>query len=411
MKAFVTTLFVSLTLMTFGQNPNLGLNETPRHIVDKAVANWKAKNATLTAAANQASFNAGTTMAAEFAFADETLDGIESIDRGLWNETTTWDCACIPTAEHNVTVRHEVTLSADAAVGSLLLDNGGRLLANDPATLTFKGNLTSVEAQPASSQISLIADNAGAMQMLDATMSISNLTVANRTALDVYGSIKAYGNIEINDATLAIDADATLTLGEDEMGRATILRKNGGNVIGKLTREIFLAANPNRNMSLVEQRITVGLEGVTVAEFVGDIPTWASTVLTIRSGFSSIGYWSATAHLELRCCFKYQRHLACFRRGLLGPGRHGIVHVDVFWDVARTTILDIPQTHSTFWLATPPTPTSSLNAIDAQFGEQHELSLLEHTHLQFDQYISGLSTNELMPPCNPTPRVNLPLLV
>ena len=98
MKAFVTTLFVSLTLMTFGQNPNVGLNETPRHIVDKAVANWKAKNATLTASANQASFNAGTNMAAEFAFADETLDRIESIDRGLWNETTTWDCTCIPTA-------------------------------------------------------------------------------------------------------------------------------------------------------------------------------------------------------------------------------------------------------------------------------------------------------------------------
>lgn len=154
MKAFVTTLFVSLTLMTFGQNPADVMNETPRHIVDKAVAKWKEKNATLTASANQASFNAGAIMAAEFAFADETLDRIESIDRGLWNETTTWDCACIPTAENNVTVHHEVTLSADASVGSLLLDNGGRLLANDPATLTFKGNLTSVEAQPGSSNIS-----------------------------------------------------------------------------------------------------------------------------------------------------------------------------------------------------------------------------------------------------------------
>ena len=43
MKAFVTTLFVSLTLITFGQHPADGLNETPRHIVDKAVANWKEK--------------------------------------------------------------------------------------------------------------------------------------------------------------------------------------------------------------------------------------------------------------------------------------------------------------------------------------------------------------------------------
>ena len=53
------------------------------------------------------------------------------------------------------------------------------------------------------------------------------------------------------------------------MGRATISRNS--NVIGKLTREIFLAAAPNREMSLVEQRITTGLVGVTVADFVGDI--------------------------------------------------------------------------------------------------------------------------------------------
>ena len=188
-------------------------------------------------------------------------------------------------------MRHEVTLSADASVGSLLLDNGGRLLANDPATLTFKGNLTSVEAQPASSQISLIADNAGAMQMLDATMSISNLTVANRTALDVYGSIKAFGHVEVNDATLAIDADATLTLGEDDMGRATILRKNGGNVIGKLTREIFLAAAPNsNNVFSISQRISVGLEGVTVADSWETFQLGASMVLTSRMDLQALDF-------------------------------------------------------------------------------------------------------------------------
>ena len=397
MKAFVTTLFVSLTLMTFGQNPNLGLNETPRHIVDKAVANWKAKNATLTASANQASFNAGTTMAAEFAFADETLDRIESIDRGLWNETTTWDCACIPTAEHNVTVRHEVTLSADASVGSLLLDNGGRLLANDPATLTFKGNLTSVEAQPASSQISLIADNAGAMQMLDATMSISNLTVANRTALDVYGSIKAFGNIEINDATLAIDADATLTLGEDEMGRATILRKNGGNVIGKLTREIFLAAAPNRDMSLVEQRITTGLEGVTVADFVGDIPTWGFDGADDPSGFSSIGYWSATAMWNYAAVGDINDTLPVFEGIYLALDATESYTLTFSGTLpANDVIMDIPQTAFNVLVGNATNANANLNAIDAQFGDNNTSFRCWNTRtLQFDQYISGLSTNEL----------------
>ena len=397
MKTFVTTLFASLTLVAFGQNPNGEMNETPRHIVDQAVAKWKEKNATLTAAANQTSFTSGAAMAAEFAFANESLDRVESIDRGLWNETTTWDCACVPGADHNVTIRHEVTMSDDAAVGSLLLDNGGRLLANDPATLTFKGNLTSVEAQPASENISLVANNASAAQMLDATMSISNLTVSNRASLDVYGQVKAYGHIEVSDATLAVDADATLTLGEDELGRATITRKNGGNVIGKLTREIYLAANPNRNMSLVEQRITTGLEGVTVADFVGDIPTWGFDGADDPSGFSSIGYWSAAATWNYAAVADINDTLPVFEGIYLALDAtesytltfSGTLPVD---DVT----MDIPQTAFNVLVGNATNANFDLNAFDAQFGANNTSFRCWNTRtLQFDQYISGLSTNGL----------------
>ena len=395
MKAFVTTLFVSLTLITFGQNPNGELNETPRHIVDKAVAKWKEKNATLTAATNQVS--EGSAMAAEFAFADETLDRIESIDRGLWNETTTWDCACIPTAGHNVTVRHEVTLSADAAVGSLLLDNGGRLLANDPATLTFKGNLTSVEVQPGSNNISLVADNAGAAQMLDANMSISNLTATNRTALEVYGSVKAFGHVEVNDATLAIDANATLTLGEDELGRATILRKNGGNVIGKLTREIYLAAAPNRDMSLVEQRITTGLEGVTVGEFVGDIPTWGFDGADDPSGFSSIGYWSASATWNYAAVGDMNDTLPVFEGIYLALDATESYTLTFSGTLPASDVtMDIPQNAFNVLVGNATNANASLNDIDAQFGDNNTSFRCWNTRtLQFDQFIGGLSTNEL----------------
>ncbi len=395
MKAFVTTLFVSLTLITFGQNPNGELNETPRHIVDKAVAKWKEKNATLTAATNQVS--EGSAMAAEFAFADETLDRIESIDRGLWNETTTWDCACIPTAGHNVTVRHEVTLSADAAVGSLLLDNGGRLLANDPATLTFKGNLTSVEVQPGSNNISLVADNAGAAQMLDANMSISNLTATNRTSLEVYGSVEAFGHVEVNDATLAIDANATLTLGEDELGRATILRKNGGNVIGKLTREIYLAAAPNRDMSLVEQRITTGLEGVTVGEFVGDIPTWGFDGADDPSGFSSIGYWSASATWNYAAVGDINDTLPVFEGIYLALDATESYTLTFSGTLPASDVtMDIPQNAFNVLVGNATNANASLNDIDAQFGDNNTSFRCWNTRtLQFDQFIGGLSTNEL----------------
>ena len=397
MKTFVTTLFVSLTLITFGQQPADGLNETPRHIVDKAVAKWKEKNATLNAAMNQASFNSGTTMAVEFAFADETLDGVESIDRGLWNETTTWNCDCIPGADHNVTIRHEVTMSADAAVGSLLLDNGGRLLANEAATLTFKGNLTSVEAQPASNHISLVADNAGAAQMLDASMSISNLTVANRATLEVYGQVKAYGHIDVNDATLAIDASATLTLGEDDLGRATILRKNGGNVLGELTREIYLAANPNRDMSLVEQRITTGLEGVTVADFVGDIPTWGFDGADDPSGFSSIGYWSAAATWNYAAVADVNDTLPVFEGIYLALDATESYTLTFSGMLPSDDVtMDIPQAAFNVLVGNATNANADLNAIDTQFGTNNTSFRCWNTRtLQFDQYISGLSTNEL----------------
>ena len=397
MKAFVTTLFASLTLVAFGQNPNGGLNETPRHIVDKAVAKWKEKNATLSASANQARFNAGSNMALEFAFADEALDQIESIDSGLWNETTTWDCACIPTAENNVTVHHEVTLSTDASVASLLLDNGGQLMANDPATLTFKGNLTSVDAQPASSNISLIADNANGAQMLDATMSISDLTVANRTALEVYGSVKAYGHVEINDATLVVDASATLTLGEDEMGRATISRNNGGNVIGKLTREIFLAAAPNREMSLVEQRITTGLVGVTVADFVGDIPTWGFDGADDPAGFSSIGYWSATAIYNYAAVVSINDTLPVFEGISLSlPATESYTLTFSGTLPVGDVNMQIPQDAFYAFIGNATNANANLNDIDAQFGANNTSFRCWNTRtLQFDQYIDGLSTNDL----------------
>ena len=398
MKAFVTTLFASLTLVAFGQNPNGGLNETPRHIVDKAVAKWKEKNATLSASANQARFNAGSNMAVEFAFADEALDQIESIDSGLWNETTTWDCACVPTAENNVTVHHEVTLSTDASVASLLLDNGGQLMANDPATLTFKGNLTSVDAQPASGNISLIADNANGAQMLDATMSISDLTVANRTSLEVYGSVKAYGHVEINDATLVVDASATLTLGEDETGRATISRNNGGNVIGKLTREIFLAAAPNSNSVFsISQRISVGLEGVTVAEFVGDIPTWGFDGADNAAGFASIGFWSATAQWNYAAVSSVTDTLPVFE-GIYLSLNTGQDYTLSFSGTLPEGVIEtaVPEEAFSVLVGNATNANVSLNAIDAQFEANNTSFRCWNTRtLQFDQYISGLSTNDL----------------
>ena len=221
------------------------------------------------------------------------------------------------------------------------------------------------------------------MQMLDATMSISNLTVSNRTALDVYGSIKAYGHIEINDATLAIDADATLTLGEDEMGRATILRKNGGNVIGKLTREIFLAAAPNRNMSLVEQRITTGLEGVTVADFVGDIPTWGFDGADDPSGFSSIGYWSAAATWNYAAVADINDTLPVFEGIYLALDATESYTLTFSGTLpVATSTWTFPKTAFNVLVGNATNANVNLNAYRRSiWSKQHELPLLEHPHL------------------------------
>ena len=179
----------------------------------------------------------------------------------------------------------------------------------------------------------------------------------------MYGSIKAFGHVEVNDATLAIDADATLTLGEDEMGRATILRRNGGNVIGKLTREIFLAAAPNRDMPLVEQRITTGLEGVTVAEFVGDIPTWGFDGADDPSGFSSIGYWSAAATWNYAAVGDSNDTLPVLKDHLALDATESYTLTFSGTLPANDVIMDIPQTAFNVLVGNATNANASLNSL------------------------------------------------
>ena len=248
------------------------------------------------------------------------------------------------------------------------------------------------------SHISLIADNAGAAQMLDASMSISNLTVANRATLEVYGSIKAYGHIDVNDATLAIDADATLTLGEDEMGRATILRKNGGNVLGELTREIYLAAKPNRDMTLLQQRITIGLENVTVAEFADDIPTWGFDGATVSEGWPNIRFKTSESNWNFEYVSNINDTLPVFEGVVI------VLNTDTSYNLTFTGTLpsndyaiDLDGTQPNIFVGNGSNAVMSLIDFHMQFdSESTSLSCWNTKTLQYDHYIDGQSTNAMM---------------
>ena len=389
MKAIVTPLFVTLTLLSFGQS-NVTLNETPRHIIDEAVAVWQANNADAALASN-------TNSSRQVVFENDALGSIQSVDRGLWSDASTWDCTCVPTNLDNVTLKHEVTLTEDASVASVILAAGGQMLAENPVVLTFSGDVKGSEPQPLATNVSLMANDTAGNQSIDADLSIANLTVLNRTELTVKGNVTVYGHVDVNDATLTISPAGEFKLGEDDNGRSTIMRTNGGLVNGELTREIHLAAMPNRDMALVEQRITTGLEGVTVEDFVGDIPTWGFVGADVPSGFSNIGYWSASASWNYATIASAADTLPVFEGIYLSLNAAESYTLTFSGTLPTEDInIEVPEDALNVLMGNATNANLNLNELEAQFGEDKKnLRCWNNQTLQFDHFIAGLSTNGL----------------
>ena len=101
---------------------------------------------------------------------------ITSVQRGIWSESTTWDCECVPSGDDNVVVDHEVSFVEDAEFSSVLVSSTGTLVDLANVTLTFDGNFVSSTTLTQMASASLTANGIAMTQILAADLTVANLS-------------------------------------------------------------------------------------------------------------------------------------------------------------------------------------------------------------------------------------------
>ncbi|MBN4061630.1 hypothetical protein JYU20_00345 [Bacteroidales bacterium AH-315-I05] len=144
---------------------------------------------------------------------------IKSIITGDWDQTTTWDCACIPTDIDNVIIDSNdvVTLTANEIINNITIYATGTL-ANSTFTMTVNGDYTISGTHSGSGQINLD----GASKNIDGnTGSITNTALlritGNKTILSGASITKSSGNVDI-DGAFTVFNNGTITIGGNLTG-------------------------------------------------------------------------------------------------------------------------------------------------------------------------------------------------
>ena len=369
---------------------DLPFTQTPPNIIEEAVEAWES-NFVGVVEEDMTDYNS----------LDFSLRGnrstITSVQRGIWSESTTWDCECVPSGDDNVVVNHEVSFVEDAEFSSILVSSAGTLVDLANVTLTFDGNFVSSTTLTQMASASLTANGIAMTQILAADLTVANLSATLRSALTIQGQVKVTGHVNIDDASILVHEDGTLTLSENDLGRATVARMSGGTLTGIVTREIKLPATPNRNMAFVEQRIATGLVGVTVQDFVGDIPTWGFTGADNPEGFANIGYWSATADYNYAVIESSADTLPVWEGvylSLAPADSYTLTFSGTMPD--SDVVMDIPGDAFTALFGNATNANIDLQTLENQFGESAVgLDCWNTNTLQYDHYVDGLSTNGL----------------
>lgn len=368
--------------------------QTPASVIAEAVDAWEQSQLLMEADVSLSPEQLSATWENMLNQARDNRATVISVQRGIWSETTTWDCGCIPAAGDNVFVDHEVSLVENAEFGSLLVRASGSLIDLNDVTMTFDGNM--IAAGTASLDgVTLVANGIGADQTLDGNMTVDRMFAQNRSNVTVAGTIEITGHLEADDAYVAVDAAGELILSENEAGRATVLRPNGGSVDGLVTRKITLPAIPNRNMTLVEQRITVGLEGVTVNELLGDFPTVGFVGADTPDGFPNIAFWSADAAYNYQSISSVDDVLPVWEGVYLALAPAELYTLTFAGTLPESNVeISIPGDSFTALFGNPTNGNVDLQELDDVFGEsKFSLDCWNTSTLQYDSYVSSMSTN------------------
>jgi hypothetical protein len=89
----------------------------------------------------------------------QAITEISSAQDGNWNQTTTWNCGCIPASNTNVTINHNVDIAANASAADVNL-SGGSLEFTGSDTLFVYGDFDfSSTFTPGSGTVAAVADD------------------------------------------------------------------------------------------------------------------------------------------------------------------------------------------------------------------------------------------------------------
>lgn len=390
MRAILTPLFFLAAATLWGQT-ELPFTQTPPHIIASAVEAWESDIAL-------AAEDVAPQHVSGLDFATRgVVSTIESVQSGPWSASNTWDCNCVPNGQDNVVIHHEVSLMSNAEASSVFVSATGSLVDLVGVTLTFDGNFVSVNPLSDLASTHFVANGIAAEQTMDAYLAISSLTAIHRTSLSIRGQVEVTGNVSMDDATIEVAESGQLTLSQNEFGRATVMRSNGGALLGQVTREITLPATPNRNMAFVEQRIAIGLEGVQVADLVGDIPTWGFEGADDPDGFANIGFWSATANYNYAIIESTEDTLPVWEGVYLALAPAESYTLEFTGTMpASDVVMNIPGDSFTALFGNASNANLDLDAIASQFEESKVgLDCWNINTLQYDHYVDGLNTNNL----------------
>lgn len=319
---------------------------------------------------------------------------ITSNQSGNWHDSTTWDCGCFPTTTDTVVVNHQVTLASSIILSSLIIDASGELDATNLLTIVFVGDLSG-NGEAVLPNVTLHAIGLEEMQTIEGNWSVRELIVTNGANLSLMGTLEVSTNVRVDQSTLSVEPEGGLLLTENEIGRATVIRSNAGHVNGRITRQINLPATTNRSMPFVQQRFSTGLEGVTVSELVGDIPTWGFQGADDPNGFGNIGYWSAEA------LYNYQTIQFATDTLPVWEGIYlSIPPAESYTITFSGTLppedisMSIPGDSFTPLFGNATNANADLQTLTSQFqGAPKALSCWNTNTLQYDLFIDGISTN------------------
>lgn len=390
MRAILTPVFLFATLLTWGQGFEHPATQIDAASMHNAYLIWQAQ-ATESLQDNVVS----ATIDASAIFENrENRSTITSVQRGIWSETNTWDCDCVPSEGDNVIVAHEVSMVSDVEFESLLIQASGSLIDLETVTMTFTGNL--VAAGPTQLTATTVVANAIAgTQLVVGTLAISELVARNRTSLVIQGQVEVQGNVDVDDSNIEVHPMGMLKLTENAAGRATVVRTSGGNLNGLVTRQIILPAIANRTTPIVQHRVSLGLEGVAVSELVGDFPTLGFVGADVETGNANIAFWSAEAFYNYQKVSSVNDILPVWE-GLylsLAPGETYTMTYSGYMP-AEEVSMEVPAGAFSGLFGNPTHGNYDLEQFDAQFGEDgFGLRCWNTNSLQWDIYARGISTN------------------